>query len=131
MTTQACLARRARGGRLGYGHHHPESGFRPAMDVHETEKGLDLTLDMPGVSPDNVNLTVENDTVTVVGKVAPEQEGSVVYRETHIGDYRRVFRLGEDLDAEQISAEMKDGVLTVHVPKAAKAQPRRIDIVAN
>ena len=102
--------------------------FQPATDVKETKDALVLKFDMPGVTGDQVDLTVEKGTLTVTGNAASEEKGTPVYRETRIGDYRRVFSLSEAMDAEHIQAEMKAGVLTVTIPKAANAKPKRIEI---
>lgn len=102
--------------------------YQPSTDVRETETHIVIQFDMPGVDTDNVDLTVEKGTLTVTGKADPEQQGTAIYRETHIGDYQRTFTLSEDVDTEQISAEMKAGVLTVQVAKAEKAKPKRVEI---
>jgi HSP20 family molecular chaperone IbpA len=102
--------------------------FQPATDVHETPEYIVMQFDMPGVSGDHVDVTVEKGTLTVTGKADPEVQGNAVYRETYIGDYRRTFSLSEDVDPDQIKAEMKVGVLTLQIPKPEKAKPKRIAI---
>jgi HSP20 family protein len=102
--------------------------FQPATDVREMDKEVVLQFDMPGVSSENVELTVEKGTLTVTGTADPEEQGTAVYRETHIGNYRRVFSLNEGVDAEHIQADMKAGLLTVRIPKPEKAEPKRIAI---
>lgn len=102
--------------------------FQPATDVRETEQEVVLKFDMPGVSSENVELTVEKGTLTVTGTADPEEQGNAVYRETHIGNYRRIFSLNEGVDTEHIQADMKAGVLTVRIPKPEKAKPKRIAI---
>jgi len=102
--------------------------FQPPTDVRETDNHIVIQFDMPGVSSDNVDLTMEKGTLTVTGKADPEEQGTAVYRETHIGNYQRVFTLSDDVNTENITAEMKAGVLTVQVPKAEKAQPKRVEI---
>lgn len=103
--------------------------FQPATDVRETENHIVIQFDMPGVSGDNVDLTIEKGTLTVTGKADPEEQGTAVYRETHIGDYQRTFTLSDDVDMEDVTAEMNAGVLTVQVAKAEKAKPKRVEIV--
>jgi HSP20 family protein len=102
--------------------------YQPATDVRETNQEVILQFDMPGVSSENVELTVEKGTLTVTGKADPEEPGNAAYRETHIGDYRRVFSLNESVDTEHISADMKAGVLTVRIPKPEKAKPKHIAV---
>jgi HSP20 family protein len=104
--------------------------YRPAVDVSETTKELILRYDMPGVGKESVDITMDKGTLSVTGTTEPEQSGTAVYRETRVGDYHREFTLPEDVDTERITAEMKEGVLTVRIAKAAKAQPKRIQITA-
>ena len=73
-------------------------------------------------------MTVEKGTLTVTGTADSEEHGNAVYRETRIGDYRRVFSLNDNVNTEDIKAEMKTGVLTVRIPKPEVAKPKRIAI---
>jgi len=107
-----------------------EQYFQPATDIVETTEGVTLKFDMPGVAKENVDITVDKETLTIIGKAEPEETGTAVYRETHVGDYRRQFTLSGDMDPNNIAAIMSDGVLTVTVGKAAKAKPRRVQIAA-
>jgi len=102
--------------------------FVPPVDISETPDGLVLRYDMPGVKKDNADITVDKGTLTVTGKVEPEESGTPAYRETRIGDYRREFTLPNDVDAGHISAEMNAGVLTVRINKPEEAKPKRIQI---
>ena len=102
--------------------------FQPATDIIETVDAVVLKFDMPGVGKENVDITVEKDTLTVVGKADPEESGQAVYRETYVGDYRRQFALAADVDTDRIVAEMNDGVLTVTIPKAERVKPRKVKI---
>lgn len=104
--------------------------FQPATDIIETADAVVLKLDMPGVSRENVDLTVDKDMLTIVGKAQPEESGEAVYRETYVGDYRRQFTLTTDVDSARIAATMTHGVLTVRIPKAEQMKPRRIQIAA-
>ena len=106
------------------------ASFQPAVDICETAEALILKFDMPGVSRENVDITVDKGMLTIVGKADPEQSGQAVYRETRIGDYQREFTLTEDVDAEHISAEMAAGVLTLTIPKPEKVKPKKIQIKA-
>lgn len=102
--------------------------FVPPVDISETPDGLVLRYDMPGVKKENADITVDKGTLTVTGKVEPEESGTPAYRETRIGDYRREFTLPNDVDAGHISAEMNAGVLTVRINKPEEAKPKRIQI---
>jgi HSP20 family protein len=96
-----------------------------------------MELEMPGLSRESVEVTVENDEVTVVGRrpePTPVAEGdttpaaTVLLRERAEGDYRRTFVLGDRLDATAISATMANGILTVIIPKGERAKPRAIEV---
>jgi HSP20 family molecular chaperone IbpA len=105
-----------------------EHFYQPAADVLETADSVILEFDMPGVSKDKVDITVDKDLLTVVGRAAPEIPGQAVYRETHVGDYRRQFTLSADLDPNKVTATMATGVLTLEIGKADRAKPRKIEI---
>jgi HSP20 family protein len=109
----------------------PQQYFVPPVDTSETPDGLILRYDMPGVRKENVDITVDKGTLTVTGKVEPEESGTPAYRETRIGDYRREFTLPTDVDASHINAEMKSGVLTVRINKPEEAKPKRIQITGS
>ena len=128
MTTQTCMECKPSTGAPAT--HDHKLANRPVTDVIESETGVDLILDLPGVSQDQMGLIIEQDTLTVTGHRDLEMEGTAVYRESRSGGYRRMFSIGQDMDTEHITADLKDGVLRIHVPKAAKARPRRIDITS-
>jgi len=104
--------------------------YQPAVDIKETSDEVVLKFDMPGVGRDNVELTVDRSTLTVTGEVDKEESGTAVYRETRVGDYRRQFALSEDVDPNNITAEMKAGVLTVKIHKPETARPKKIEITS-
>jgi len=128
MTAQDTLAKRDQAEVVRKDRKDEAVFFRPATDVLETNDALILRFDMPGVSKDRVDITVEKGTLTVTGHADKEQAGRCVYRETRIGDYQRQFTLTEDVDVDRIVAEMQAGVLTIHIPKAEKAKPKKIQI---
>ncbi len=102
--------------------------YLPAVDICETDNEFIVKFDMPGVDKEKVEITAEKNMLTVVGYVSMESVGNIVYQETRIGNYRREFTLPEDVDADSISAEMKDGVLTVKIAKPEKVKPKKIEI---
>lgn len=103
--------------------------YTPRFDIVETDDELILYGDMPGVEPDDLEVRFENEHVIVDGRVTPRQEGREhVYGEYGIGDFYREFRVNEAVDANKISAELKDGVLTLHLPKAEAIKPKRIEV---
>lgn len=101
--------------------------YIPAVDIYETEEALTLVADMPGVSPDNVDIDIRDDQLTIRGTVSLEGEGeTMLLREYGVGDYYRQFTLGRIIDQSKIEAAMKDGVLTLTLPKVDKAKPRKV-----
>lgn len=104
--------------------------FQPATDIIETADAVILKLDMPGVAKEDVDLTVDKETLTIVGKAQPETGGEPVYRETYVGDYQRQFTLTADVDPNSVTAAMNHGVLTVKIGKAAQVKPRKVKIAA-
>jgi HSP20 family molecular chaperone IbpA len=105
--------------------------YIPRFDIWEGEEELLLYGDLPGVSPENVDIRFENQELMIHGKVCPRHEGiDFLYGEYGIGDFHRSFTIGEAIDSGKISAEMHNGVLTVHLPKTEKAKPRRIEVKA-
>ena len=104
----------------------------PRVDVIEDDAGITLLADVPGVPKDQLELRVEGDTLTFEGAIAPLTPGQLepVYAEVRVSRYRRAFTLSRELDASHITANLKDGVLNLRIPKQAHAQPRRIAIRA-
>jgi len=100
----------------------------PPVDIHETADGLCVTADLPGVAPKDVDVRVENGILTIAGRVAAGTDAGSLYQEFTLADYFRQFRLNEEVDQERISAELKQGVLRVLLPRRAENQPRRIEI---
>jgi HSP20 family protein len=104
----------------------------PPVDIAEDAEGIRLTADMPGVSKDHVSIGVEGDTLTIEGVVTLGETAQLqpVYQEVGVAQYRRSFVLSRDLDTERIQAQMRNGVLTLRVPKREEARPRRIEVRA-
>jgi HSP20 family protein len=102
---------------------------RPRIDILETEQELLILADLPGVKPADVDVRFENGELTIHGRRNPtnadKKRSLWEYEPAH---YHRSFRLSEDVAADKIEAELKNGVLTVHVPKAEAAKPRRINV---
>jgi HSP20 family molecular chaperone IbpA len=103
--------------------------YRPRFDIWETEDELVLYGDLPGVSPEDLDIQFENRELTIHGRVAPRHdETQFLYGEYGIGDFYRSFTIGESIDDQKISAELNQGVLTLHLPKAESVKPRRIEV---
>lgn len=108
----------------------PGRYFVPASDIFETDEALTVIMEMPGVEKKNVNIALENDVLRVEGQIefAHYQGMEPVYTEYLVGHYVRAFTLSGKIDREGISAQLDDGVLTLTLPKAKEATPRRISI---
>ena len=103
--------------------------FTPAVDIYETADEVVLLADMPGVQPGDLDVDLNDDELTIVGRVGSgEDEGIELLSEYRVGNYYRNFRISDVVDRARISAALSDGVLTVVLPKAAKAVPRKIPI---
>ena len=104
--------------------------MRPPVDVIEDDAGITLVADLPGVPKDAVQVRVEADTLTIEGEVRITLPADLKasHLELDLPRWRRSFTLSKELDATQITAESQHGVLTLRIPKAAHAQPRRIEV---
>jgi len=104
--------------------------FVPRADIFETPDAIVLVADVPGVKESNLNITLENDVLTIEGNVEPEARPgfSLAHAEYEVGDYRRVFTLSTDVDRAKIEATLKSGVLTLTLPKAEPAKARKIAV---
>lgn len=102
----------------------------PPVDVYEDEKGIRLTADLPGVTNERLNLKVDKDTLLIEGEATLDTPKNIqaIYAEVRNPRYRRSFALSSELDTGAIEAKLKDGVLTVHLPKKAPYQPRKIQV---
>ena len=107
-----------------------EGALMPPVDVMEDSTGITLRADLPGVPKDKLNLQIEADTLTIEGEmsIATPEGMEASYAEVHVPRYRRVFTLSKELDPSKVAAELHNGVLTLRIPKAEHAQPRRIDV---
>ena len=103
--------------------------YLPRFDIWENDDEMILYGDLPGVMPDGLDVHFENPVLTIHGKVSPRHNDiKFLHGEYGIGDFHRTFTIGEAIDTERISAELKNGVVTVHLPKNEKVKPRRIDV---
>jgi HSP20 family protein len=106
--------------------------WMPPVNVRESGNEISLDIELPGINPDNVEITVENGMLTISGEKREErkedEEGRYHLVERSYGSFSRSFTLPQGVDEEQIDAEFQNGLLTVRIPKAALPQPRRIQI---
>lgn len=101
------------------------------VDAYRRGEDVWVHVDLPGVSDDDLEISVERNVLTIAAQRSwPVEEGDVMYlQERPLGMYRRQIHLGDGLDAERIEAHSEDGVVTLRIPVAERAKPRRIDVV--
>jgi len=105
-----------------------ERHITPPVDIFETKDGLTVVADLPGVEQQALDVGVADGILTLQGRTAPIAPGTPIEREYELLHFYRQFELPEEVDAEKIAAELKHGVLTLHLPKKEKAKPRRIEV---
>lgn len=103
--------------------------FKPDVDIYETEDALMVLADVPGARPQDFEIDLRDNLLTITASTqAVEERWRPIYEEYRLGHYMRQFRLGQRIDQTAISAELIDGVLRLTLPKAEQARPRRIEI---
>lgn len=118
------------GGRVQRAERATAAPFRPPVDIYENGEGITVQADLPGVSKERLDVRVENQSLVIEGQVQfdlPEQ-AEALYADVRSSTYRRSFALSGELETEKIEANLKDGVLTVRIPKRAELRARRIEI---
>jgi len=108
----------------------PVRYFVPTTDIFETEDALTVVMEVPGVSKEAVDISVENEVLKIEAKIDPSKyEGmEPLYTEYNIGHFARSFTLSNKIDQQQISAKLEDGILTLTLKKAKEAMPRKISL---
>ncbi len=102
--------------------------IRPAVNIIETEEGLILTADIPGAAKEDLDVNVEKGILTISAPAQHTVPGTPAYREFELASYYRQFSIPESLDHENAKAEYVNGILTLRVPKAKAAKPKRIAV---
>jgi len=109
---------------------HRVSYVTPPANIREDQDGYVLEAEMPGVSKEGLEITVENGELILLGRRSSvEPKGAHIYRESRRADYRRVFELDHSIDTSKITAKMDQGVLTLHLPKSEAVKPRQIPVM--
>ncbi len=108
----------------------PGPVFTPSVDIFETETGLTILADLPGVTPENLDIDLHEDVLSIIGNIANEKDDGENYllKEYETGQFIRKFTLTEVIDQEKIKADLADGVLRLTLPKIEKAKPRKITV---
>ena len=106
--------------------------FIPRADIYESSDELTVFVDLPGVAPGDIDVRLENGVLHIQGKAPARQAADLEYllREYEVGDYSRDFDVGDVVETRGITAEHRDGVLTLHLPKSEKLRPKRIEVQA-
>ncbi|ABW68445.1 Hsp20/alpha crystallin family protein [Desulfosudis oleivorans] len=110
----------------------PGAVFTPAVDIFETDADITLLADMPGVTSKDLTIDLRDNVLTLSGDIAPFENADEqdILIEYEVGKYYRQFTLSDIIDQSRIEAKLNDGVLRLRLPKAEKAQPRKIEISA-
>jgi HSP20 family protein len=107
----------------------PQEYICPGVNIFETNDGYVLEAEMPGVNKDGLEITLEGNELTIVGRrQTPALNGNSLFRESHQADYRRMFELDPAIDTTKVAAKMDQGVLTLTLPKSEKVKPRKIKV---
>ena len=131
-TTESKNVKQAESTGVGQREREPDVVLRPPVDIYEDADGITLMADMPGVSRDRLTIEVDKDMLTLEGDARIEMTAGMeaLYADVRSTRYRRSFTLSGELETGQIDASLKDGVLSVRIPKRAEVRPRRIEIRA-
>ncbi len=106
-----------------------QATFSPRFDLWEGDQELILYGDLPGVDPDKLEIEFQDRQLMIRGKVGRCDDGANLMRSEYgIGDYQRTFTITEAINSERITANLRDGVLTIHLPKVDEVKPRRIQV---
>jgi HSP20 family molecular chaperone IbpA len=105
-----------------------ERYIAPPVDIYETPDGLVLVADLPGVQADGLDIQVKDDILTINARVNVQSPGTPVYREYELANFFRQFQLSECVDTDRITAQLRNGVLELMLPKAEAAKPKTIKV---
>ena len=108
---------------------HTEQFVVPPSSVIEAGDGYTLELEMPGVTKDGLDISVENNELTIIGRRSlPKIQGTLIHHESRPGNFRRTFELDPSIDGDKISAKIEQGLVTLTLPKAEHVKPRKITV---
>jgi HSP20 family protein len=106
-----------------------EQFVTPPASVTEIADGYMLEIDMPGVKKDGLEISVENNELTIIGRRSfPAVEGTLIHRESRPENFRRLFEIDPSIDADKIRAKIDQGLVTLTLPKAEHVKPRKITV---
>ena len=108
-----------------------ERHVRPPVDIYETGDALVLMADLPGVTKETLQVRVDDELLTIEAKATERAAGNLVYREFELTSFFRQFALVEEIDTEQVKADLRYGVLTLYLPKSESAKPKQISVTVS
>jgi len=106
----------------------------PPLNIYETGEAVVVKAELPGIQADDLDISVEGDTLTIQGKRPPRQEGEEISyhrREINYGSFSRAVTLPTKIDVDKIEAKLQDGILTITLPKAEEVKPKKISVIAD
>jgi len=106
----------------------PERYVTPPVDIYDLPDGLVVMADVPGVTPERLDVRVDNNVLTIRARTEHAPTAEPTYREYQLVNYFRQFELSDKVDQDHIGAELKNGVLTLNLPKSEEAKPRKIAV---
>jgi len=107
------------------------TAFAPDVDIYVNDDELYLIADLPGVAKGDVNIEInENNSLILKAKTSQETPEKLIFKQFNIGNYYRVFKIGEEFNKDKVEAKLEDGLLEIKIPKREEAKPRRIAINA-
>jgi len=109
-------------------HAEGEAMLTPRVDILETDDEILLHVDLPGVKSEDIDIRFENGEMSLTGRRAPKRAGRPWLWEFDHASFHRTFRVTETIATDKIDADLKDGILTIHLPKVEAAKPRRIAV---
>jgi len=105
-----------------------EKFITPPVDIYETEKGLILTADMPGVKKEDIDIQINDNILTIKGTTKYEPKENPIYQEFNILNYYRQFSISDEIDQTKIKAIMENGILNLEMPKQEEVKPTKVKI---
>ena len=106
-----------------------EESITPPASLMETSDGYTLEIELPGVNKDGLEISVDNNELTIMGRRSlPQIEGTLIHRESCLENFRRTFELDPSIDSEKIGAKIEQGVVTLTLPKTEQVKPRKITV---
>lgn len=130
LATQGAEVQRSNTAAAGRERQHDQITIQPLVDIFEDAHGIMVVADMPGVSKDRLNVEADRNSLTIEGEAKIEMPNGIqpIHAEVQHTNYSRTFALSAELETEAIDAKLKDGVLTIRIPKRSEFRPRKVEV---